>query len=113
LGPKGREQPVLLSGDSYFDLSGLTGDISGEFFEGDGIARSREALTAGSLRRLGPMAEQRVGAPITRPSAVICIGMNYAAHAAESGSMPTSVKSRSKGSADNDNCSFDREKDHD
>ena len=30
----------------------------------------------------------RIGAPIARPGAVICIGMNYAAHAAESGSAP-------------------------
>jgi 2-keto-4-pentenoate hydratase/2-oxohepta-3-ene-1,7-dioic acid hydratase in catechol pathway len=33
----------------------------------------------------------RIGAPIARPSAVVCIGMNYAAHAAESGSPPPEV----------------------
>jgi 2-keto-4-pentenoate hydratase/2-oxohepta-3-ene-1,7-dioic acid hydratase in catechol pathway len=33
----------------------------------------------------------RLGAPIARPSAVICIGMNYAAHAAESGSAPPEI----------------------
>lgn len=30
----------------------------------------------------------RIGSPIARPGSVICIGMNYAAHAAESGSTP-------------------------
>src|SRR5699024_3936986 len=47
----------------------------------------REALESGSL----PVANvdgERVGAPVARPSAVYCVGMNYAAHAAESGSAP-------------------------
>lgn len=30
----------------------------------------------------------RIGAPVARPTAVVCIGQNYAAHAAESGSLP-------------------------
>lgn len=34
---------------------------------------------------------QRVGAPIARPGVVLCIGMTYAAHAAESGSPPPTV----------------------
>jgi 2-keto-4-pentenoate hydratase/2-oxohepta-3-ene-1,7-dioic acid hydratase in catechol pathway len=50
------------------------------------------------LMRIGPAgaerpvlqdaAGQRIGAPIARPSVVLCIGMNYAAHAAESGAAP-------------------------
>ena len=88
IGPRGQEQPVLLHDDSYFDLTALTDDIDGEFFESGGVARARAALSAGSLKRLSPVAKQRVGAPIARPSAVICIGMNYAAHAAESDSLP-------------------------
>jgi 2-keto-4-pentenoate hydratase/2-oxohepta-3-ene-1,7-dioic acid hydratase in catechol pathway len=37
------------------------------------------------------LAGQRIGAPVARPGAVICIGQNYAAHAAESGSEPPTV----------------------
>lgn len=88
IGPRGQEKPVVLHNNSYFDLSPLTDDVSGEFFGSDGIARTREAIAAGSLPQLAGAVKQRVGAPIARPGAVICIGMNYAAHAAESGSAP-------------------------
>ena len=54
------------------------------------MERTRRALAAGDLPELADAAALRVGAPIARPSAVYCIGMNYAAHAAESGSAPPS-----------------------
>jgi len=53
--------------------------------------RVRRALAAGELPELPEAAALRVGAPIARPSAVVCIGMNYAAHAAESGSAPPEI----------------------
>ena len=87
LGALGRETPALVDGEVYYDLSGVTRDIDGEFFESGGPARAAAALAAGEL----PVLEadgMRVGAAIARPSAVICVGMNYAAHAAESGSAP-------------------------
>ncbi|GGD28364.1 2-hydroxyhepta-2,4-diene-1,7-dioate isomerase [Microbacterium faecale] len=86
-GAPGAEKPVVLEGDQAFDLTPLTTDIDGDFLESGGIERVREALAAGSL----PVADidgTRVGAPVARPSAVYCVGMNYAAHAAESGSAP-------------------------
>jgi 2-keto-4-pentenoate hydratase/2-oxohepta-3-ene-1,7-dioic acid hydratase in catechol pathway len=88
VGAVGAERPVVLDdGDRAFDLSGLTNDIDGAFLDGDGIARARAALAAGEL----PAADldgERIGAPIARPPAVVCVGMNYAAHAAESGAAP-------------------------
>ena len=60
------------------------------FLAGDGIARTRRALAQAALPVVD-IAGQRVGAPIVRPQAVWCIGMNYAAHAAESGAEPPSV----------------------
>ena len=88
IGPVGEERPTLLQDGLYFDLTQLTDDICGEFFESNGISRVREALNAGELLKLSYTTNQRIGAPIARPSAVFCVGMNYAAHAAESGSMP-------------------------
>jgi 2-keto-4-pentenoate hydratase/2-oxohepta-3-ene-1,7-dioic acid hydratase in catechol pathway len=85
LGPMGAERPVLLDGDRYLDLSGLTAELDGAFFAGDGVARVRAA------RRELPTIDVtglRVGAPVARPGAVLCIGQNYAAHAAESGAQP-------------------------
>src|SRR5699024_11704859 len=58
---------------------------------GDGIARVREALAAGELPVWEGAEAERVGAPIARPQAVLCIGQNYAAHAAESGAEPPAV----------------------
>ncbi len=46
--------------------------------------RIAAALEAGTLPEID-ISGRRIGAPIARPSAVICIGQNYAAHAAESG----------------------------
>jgi 2,4-didehydro-3-deoxy-L-rhamnonate hydrolase len=88
LGPTGSERPVVLDDESTFDLSGLTRDIDGAFLAGDGIGRARDALRRGDLPEVRDAGSLRVGAPIARPSAVVCIGMNYAAHAAESGSPP-------------------------
>ncbi|GIF66370.1 2-hydroxyhepta-2,4-diene-1,7-dioate isomerase [Asanoa ishikariensis] len=88
IGPAGAERPVLLDGSGqYFDLGGVTSDIDPAFFAGDGIERVRAAHAAGSLP-VFDAAGQRIGAPIARPSVVLCIGMNYAAHAVESGAQP-------------------------
>lgn len=87
VGPAGRERPVVRAGGRAYSLEAIAGDIDGGFLATDGIRRVREALAAGSL----PAVEidgERLGAPIARPGAVLCIGQNYAAHAAESGSEP-------------------------
>jgi 2-keto-4-pentenoate hydratase/2-oxohepta-3-ene-1,7-dioic acid hydratase in catechol pathway len=91
LGTPGAEIPVLVEGDRYLDLRPVTSDVNGEFLESDFVARVAAARDAGELSDLPDAATMRVGAPIARPSAVICIGMNYAAHAAESGSEPPTI----------------------
>lgn len=91
LGPVDAEIPVVFAGDTAHDLRSLTADIDGAFLAGGGIDRARAALDAGTLPGLDGADELRIGAPIARPSAVVCIGMNYAAHAAESGSAPPEI----------------------
>src|SRR5690606_30545498 len=54
-------------------------------------ARVTAALDAGELEPLDGAANMRIGSPIARPSAVICVGQNYAAHARESGAEPPTV----------------------
>jgi 2,4-diketo-3-deoxy-L-fuconate hydrolase len=90
LGAAGAEIPVVIDGQRTLDLRPVTADIDGAFLAGDGVGRARAAVAAGSLEELAEAASVRIGAPIARPSAVYCIGMNYAAHAAESGSEPPS-----------------------
>ncbi len=85
LGPPGAEIPVALSQGSTFDLRGLTADIDGAFLDAGGLERVRAAVRAGSLPLLAEADALRIGSPIARPSAIICVGLNYAAHAAESG----------------------------
>ncbi|MGW4549293.1 fumarylacetoacetate hydrolase family protein [Streptomyces violaceorubidus] len=88
LGDPGRERPAVIDDrGTTRDLSPLTPDIDGAFLASDGITRTRRALTDGTL----PVLETdglRFGPPVARPGAVVCIGQNYAAHAAESGSEP-------------------------
>ncbi|MFH5823321.1 fumarylacetoacetate hydrolase family protein [Georgenia sp. AZ-5] len=89
IGPYGEEIPAVRDrGGIVHDARPVTADIDGPFLAGDGVRRLREALDTDSLPRLEP--GERIGAPIARPMAVVCIGQNYAAHAAESGNAPPS-----------------------
>ncbi len=87
LGERGKEFPVLLEGERVLDLRGVVDDISGAALSTEGLDRIREAAP-GLPELTEDPGTLRVGAPIARPGAVYCIGMNYAAHAAESGSAP-------------------------
>ncbi|GAB2899380.1 fumarylacetoacetate hydrolase family protein [Streptomyces mayteni] len=88
LGEPGAERPAVLDDtDQAHDLTPLTPDIDGRFLAADGIAATRRALAAGELPAIDSEG-LRLGPPVARPGAVLCVGMNYAAHAAESGSAP-------------------------
>lgn len=95
LGTAGNEQPAVIAQDAagvekYFSLTALTQDIDGGFLASDGIERTREALDKGELPQISAEG-LRIGAPIARPGAVVAIGLNYTAHAAESGATPPEV----------------------
>lgn len=87
LGPIGSEIPVLVTDTATYDLRGVTAAIDGAFLEA-GIPEVQRRFAAGELPVLEGADELRIGPAIARPSALIGIGMNYAAHAAESGSAP-------------------------
>ena len=88
VGLPGTERPVVQDERGrHFDLRPITSDVDGSFLAGDGIGRTRRALESGELTEID-VEGQRVGAPVGSPTAVICIGQNYAAHAAESGDSP-------------------------
>ncbi|MCU1554533.1 MAG: 2-keto-4-pentenoate hydratase/2-oxohepta-3-ene,7-dioic acid hydratase [Arthrobacter sp.] len=91
LGTPGAEIPVAYVDGTYFDLRPLTADIDPGFIGDGGIAKARVAVQEGALSELEGAAELRVGAPVARPGSVLCIGQNYAAHAAESGDAPPQV----------------------
>jgi 2-keto-4-pentenoate hydratase/2-oxohepta-3-ene-1,7-dioic acid hydratase in catechol pathway len=82
IGEPGAERPAALDdGGVVRDVSGVTGDFGPAFFEGGGLAKVAAALAGGGL----PPAAGRIGAPIARPGKVVCIGLNYSDHAAETG----------------------------
>ncbi len=91
LGEPGSEVPVLRDNDRYYRLDSLTRDIDGAFLSSDGINRARSALASGQLAEYDAPVGIRIAAPIARPMAVLCIGQNYAAHAAESGNSAPEV----------------------
>jgi len=86
IGPAGAERPVVRVDDTtYVDVSDLVGDFDEGYFAG-GHERLREAVrervAAGEVRAF---AGERVGAPFARPHQILCIGLNYRDHAAETG----------------------------
>jgi 2-keto-4-pentenoate hydratase/2-oxohepta-3-ene-1,7-dioic acid hydratase in catechol pathway len=86
VGAPGREIPAVRSEDGrLLDISELTADVDGPFLAGDGVARVRAALEAGTLPELPESEDLRIGPPVARPGKVVCIGLNYRDHAAETG----------------------------
>jgi 2,4-diketo-3-deoxy-L-fuconate hydrolase len=88
LGPVGEERPAVQVDGTVYDIASITTDIDGAFLAGGGVQRVRDAVATGSLAVFQDAEAQRIGSPVARPMAVICIGQNYAAHAAESGATP-------------------------
>ncbi|MEW2121449.1 fumarylacetoacetate hydrolase family protein [Streptomyces sp. NPDC005474] len=85
VGAPGEEQPAARTEEGrLLDLSSVTSDINGAFLASDGVDRARAAITAGSLPELDPDG-LRIGAPVARPGKIVCVGLNYRDHAAETG----------------------------
>jgi 2-keto-4-pentenoate hydratase/2-oxohepta-3-ene-1,7-dioic acid hydratase in catechol pathway len=88
VGPAGAEKPaVLVDEDAYVDVSDIVPDFDEGFFASGGLERIRPVVAERIERRQGvrALAGQRVGAPIARPHQILCIGLNYRDHAAETG----------------------------
>ena len=89
-GELNKEKPGLLIDDVYYDVSALGEDFNETFFESDGLSRLESFLEVnkGNLKRIPE--GSRIGSPIARPSKIVCIGLNYADHAKETGAaIPT------------------------
>jgi len=85
VGAPGEERPAVRTEDGrLLDLSSVTSDIDGAFLASDGVARARAEVAAGSLPELDPDG-LRIGAPVARPGKIVCVGLNYRDHAAETG----------------------------
>ena len=81
-----KEKPgVLLPDGTKFDVSAFVSDYNEDFFGDDGIEKLQTWLDKN--QDLCPIIEDTIrwGAPLARPSKIVCVGLNYAKHAAESG----------------------------
>ena len=82
-GAKGEEKPGLVDKDGVLrDLSGVVGDITPDLLSPEGLQRLAK-IEAASLPKAPHAA--RLGVPLTGISKIVCVGLNYADHAAETG----------------------------
>jgi 2,4-diketo-3-deoxy-L-fuconate hydrolase len=85
-GAIGQEKPgVQLADGTRIDVSSFGTDYTEDFFGNEGIEKLSTWLkdNHSSCPKIGN--DVRLGAPLTRPSKIVCVGLNYAQHAAESG----------------------------
>jgi 2-keto-4-pentenoate hydratase/2-oxohepta-3-ene-1,7-dioic acid hydratase in catechol pathway len=84
-GDAGKEKPgIELRNGKRIDVSGFGEDYTEDFFAGDGIKRLAGWLKANEDLCPVVPADTRLGPPVCRPSKIVCIGLNYSDHAAES-----------------------------
>jgi len=86
-GAAGLERPGAMTDDEhYVDLSDVVQDFDEEFFRSGKLAELHsivsERISSGLAK---PIGITRFGSPIARPHQILCIGLNYRDHAAETG----------------------------
>jgi 2,4-didehydro-3-deoxy-L-rhamnonate hydrolase len=82
---EGKVKPGVIIEDVYYDTSSFGEDYNEHFFESDGLARLQSFIdkSKGQLPRVA--ASAALDSPVARPSKIVCIGLNYADHAKETG----------------------------
>jgi len=80
-GEPGKEKTGVIINDKRYDTSAFGEDYNEAFFENDGINRLSNFLEDSLLPEVP--GDVRLGAPFARPSKIVCIGLNYRAHAME------------------------------
>jgi 2,4-didehydro-3-deoxy-L-rhamnonate hydrolase len=87
-GELNKEQTGIAIGDKYYDTSAFGEDYNEAFFEHDGLNRLQQFLDLNQSSLPEVPAGTRLGSPVARPSKILCIGLNYADHAKETGATP-------------------------
>ncbi len=84
-GSEGQEKPGLQLEDKRIDVSAFGEDFNEKFFETNGLERLKDWLKTNAENCPTVDDAVRLGSPIGRPSKLVCVGLNYAQHAAEAG----------------------------
>jgi 2-keto-4-pentenoate hydratase/2-oxohepta-3-ene-1,7-dioic acid hydratase in catechol pathway len=87
-GDKGKEKPGVRIGDKLYDVSALVKDYDEHFFASGGLSQLAKKIEQESSSLPQVPAGARLAAPVARPSKIVCIGLNYADHAKETGATP-------------------------
>jgi 2-keto-4-pentenoate hydratase/2-oxohepta-3-ene-1,7-dioic acid hydratase in catechol pathway len=82
-GEPGKEKPGVLLNGSRLDVSGFGSDYDEAFFGSGGLATLDSWLRSNASSAPRVAASARLGPPVCRPSKIVCIGLNYRDHAAE------------------------------
>jgi 2,4-diketo-3-deoxy-L-fuconate hydrolase len=86
IGAAGSEKPIARIDDhTYVDLSDVVTDYNEAFFVGGLDALRDHVQRRAAAGETQQFAGERIGAPIARPHQILCIGLNYSDHAAETG----------------------------
>lgn len=86
IGEPGHEKPAALVGeDRIVDLSDVVDDIDEAFLGSGGLERIAPIVAERAAGGGEPLGDRRIGSPIARPHQIICVGLNYSDHAAETG----------------------------
>jgi 2,4-diketo-3-deoxy-L-fuconate hydrolase len=77
------EKTGIILNDNYYDTSTFGEDYNEHFFQTDGISRLQKFVES-NIDQLPKISKDiRLGNPVSHPSKIICIGLNYADHAKE------------------------------
>ncbi len=84
----GEEKTGIAIGEVFYDTSAFGEDYNEHFFETDGLTRLQAFIDANQANLSQVPEGIRLGSPVARPSKIVCIGLNYADHAKETGATP-------------------------
>ena len=84
-GSADQEKTGVIVNDVWYDTSAFGEDYNELFFQNDGLNRLEAFLSSNEGNLPALPTDTRLGSPIARPSKIVCIGLNYADHANETG----------------------------
>ena len=85
-GEVGNEKPgIQLDNGDWIDITAFGQDYDESFFGGNGIEQLKKWVEVNAAQCPKVDSKTRLGVPLVRPSKIVCVGLNYAKHAAESG----------------------------
>ncbi len=82
-----KEKTGVVINDVMYDTSLFGEDYNEKFFETDGLKKLQQFIESNKNKLQQIAGGTRIGSPVARPSKIVCIGLNYADHAKETGAV--------------------------